>query len=117
MSGTGSSRAHRIVLFRCLGVPELGLALAGGFPVLRQQADHRLTAAVGLLQRLLPALPGPNTGVRVQIQEDLLGQTRLLLDQPRLDRHRLAAIPAGMAQEHPRHASPPVGAGAHLSQP
>ena len=44
-------------LVQRLGVAELGLALGGGFPVLRQQADHRLTAGVGLLQRLLPALP------------------------------------------------------------
>ena len=94
-------------LVQTLGVAVLGLALVGGFPVLRQQADHRLAAGVGLLQRLLPPLAGPDTGVRVQIQEDLLGQTRLLLDQPRLDRHRLAAIPAGMAQKHPRHNSPP----------
>jgi hypothetical protein len=28
---------------------------------------------------------------------------RLLLDQPRLDHHRTAAIPAGMTQKHPRH--------------
>ena len=103
VSGTGSSRAHHDRLVQRLGVPELGLALGGGFPVRRQQADHRLTAGVGLLQRLLPAFPRPDTGVRVQIQKDLLGQTRLLLDQPRLDRHRLAAIPAGMTQKHPRH--------------
>ena len=47
----------------------------------------------------------------VQIQKDLLGQARFLFDQPLLDRHRLATIPAGMAQEHPRHASPPIGTG------
>ena len=94
-------------LVQVFGVAELGLALTGGFPVLRQQADHRLAAGVGLVQRLLPPLAGPDAGVRVQIQEDLLGQTRLLLDQPRLDRHRLAAVPAGMTQKHPRHNSPP----------
>ena len=111
VSGTGSSRATQDRLVQRLGVAELGLALVGGFPVLGQQADHRLAAGVGLLQRLLPAFPGPDAGVRVQIQEDLLGQTRLLLDQPRLDRHRLAAIPAGMTQKHPRHDSPPIGTG------
>ena len=75
--------------------------------MLRQQADHHLTAGVGLLQRLLPACPRPNAGVRVQIQVDFVGQARLLLDQPRLDRDRLTAIPAGMTQKHPRHNSPP----------
>ena len=75
--------------------------------MLRQQADHRLAASIGLLQRLLPPLPRPDPGVRVQIQVDLIDQTRFLLDQPLLDRHRLAAVPAGMTQEHPRHASPP----------
>jgi hypothetical protein len=74
--------------------------------MLGQQADHRLATCVGLLQRLPPPLAGPDAGVRVQIQEDLLGQPRLLLDQLRLDRHRLAAIPAGMTQKEPRHASP-----------
>ena len=107
VSGTGSSRAHHDRLVQRLGIPELGLAFRGGFPVRRQQADHRLTAGVGLLQRLLPACPGSDTGVRVQIQIDLLGQPRLLLDQPRLDRDRLTAIPAGMTQKHPRHHSPP----------
>ncbi len=86
VSGTGSSRAHHDRLVQRLGIPELGLAFRGGFPMRRQQADHRLTAGVGLLQRLLPAFPGPDAGVRVQIQVDLLGQPRLLLDQPRLDR-------------------------------
>ena len=31
------------------------------------------------------------------------GQTRLLLDQPLLQRYRLAAIAAGMTQKHPCH--------------
>jgi hypothetical protein len=42
------------------------------------------------LQHLLPPLPGPNAGVRVQIQKDLLGLPRLLLDEP-----LLTAMPAG----------------------
>ena len=37
--------------------------------MLGQQADHRLAAGVGLLQRLLPPLSGPDPGVRVQIQK------------------------------------------------
>ena len=49
-------------LVQVLGVAELGLALARGFPVLRQQADHRLAASIGLLQRLLP--PSPQAGSR-----------------------------------------------------
>ena len=107
VSGTGSSRATSDRLVQRLGIPELGLAFRGGFPLRRQQADHHLTAGVGLLQRLLPPCPRPDAGVRVQVQIDLLGQPRLLLDQPRLDRDRLAAIPAGMTQKHPRHNSPP----------
>ena len=31
---------------------------------------------------------------------------RLLLDQPRLDRHRVAVVAAGMTQKDPRHHSP-----------
>ena len=77
----------------------------------RQQADHRLAAGIGLVQSFLPALPGPNAGVRVHIQEDFVGQPRLLLDQPRLDRDGLAAIAAGMTQKHPRHNSPPIRTG------
>ena len=94
-------------LVEALGVAVLRRALMRAVPMLRQQADHRLAAGVGLVQRLLPPLAGPNAGVRVQIKEDFLGQARLLPDQPLLDRHRLTAIPAGMTQEHPRHNSPP----------
>ena len=96
------SPAHYGLVQR-LGVAVFGLAFMGGLPMLRQQADHHLAAAAGLLQRLFPPLPGPDPGVQVQIQEDLLGQTRLLLDQPRLDRGRRPAVPAGMTQEHPGH--------------
>ena len=39
-------------LAQVLGVAVLGLALVRGFPVLGQQTDHRLTAGIGLLQRL-----------------------------------------------------------------
>ena len=53
--------------------------------------------------------------MRVQIQVDLIDQTRFLLDQPLLDRHRLTAVPAGMTQKHPRHASPPIGTGIRSS--
>ncbi len=66
--------------------------------MLRQQADHRLAAAVGLLQRLPPPLPGPDTGMRVQVKKYLVGQSRFVLDQPRLDRHRLATGEAGAAE-------------------
>ena len=107
MSGTGSSRRAQDGLVEVLGVAELGLALAGGLPVLRQQANHRLTTVISLLQLLPPPLAGPDAGVRVQIQEDFLGQTGLVLDQPRLDRNGLATIAAGMAHKHPRHHSPP----------
>ena len=94
-------------LVQVLRVAELRRALVRAVPMLRQQANHRLAAGIGLLQRLPPALPGPDTGVRVQIQENLLGQARLPLDQPLLHRDRLAAVPAGMTQENPRHHSPP----------
>ena len=54
-----STSRHRYwVVYSCEAAPSLG----------RQQADHRLTAGVRLLQRLLPALPRPDPGVRVQIQ-------------------------------------------------
>jgi hypothetical protein len=95
-----------------LGVAIFGLTLRRAFPMLRQQADHRLAAGVGPVQRLLPPLSGPNPGVRVQVQKNLLGQPRLLLGQPRLDRDRLTAIPAGMTQKHPRHHSPLLEAAA-----
>jgi hypothetical protein len=52
-------------LAQVLGIAELGMALVGGLPVLGQQADHRLAAGVGLLQRLPPPLPGPDSGVRI----------------------------------------------------
>ena len=64
--------------------------------MLGQQADHRLTTVISLLQLLAPPLAGPDAGVRVQVQKNFLGQTGLVLDQPRLDRDRLATIPAGM---------------------
>ena len=92
-----------------LGVAELDQAFRRVQPVLRQQADHRLATRTSLIQRPLPALPRPDTSVRVHIQIDLVDQTRLVLDQPLLDRHRLAAVKPRMTQEHPRHASPPNG--------
>jgi hypothetical protein len=106
VSGHRPQPGNQDGLVEVLGIPEFGLALGGGFPVLGQQADHRLAAGVGLLQRLPPAFTGPDAGVRVQIQKDLIDQTRLLLNQPLLDRHRLRAVRAGMTQEQPRHASP-----------
>ena len=56
-------------LVQRLGIAELSLALGGGFPMLGQQANHRLAAGIGLLQRLLPPFPGPDAGVGVQVQE------------------------------------------------
>ena len=106
VSPNGSSRATRMVLFS-FSAYRNSVSHSGEFASAWTAGNHRLTTSVGLLQRLLPPFPRPDTGVRVQIQIDLLGQTRFLLDQPLLDRHRLAAVPAGMAQEHPRHASPP----------
>src|SRR6476660_6188376 len=40
-----------------LGVAELNFALTRVEPVLREQADHRLAASTGLIERLLPPLP------------------------------------------------------------
>jgi len=54
VSGNGSNRAHHRLVQR-LGVPELDLALVRVQPVLGRQANHRLTAGIGLLQGLLPA--------------------------------------------------------------
>ena len=51
-------------LVQRLGIAELHLALVRGQPVLGQQADHRLTAGIGPLQRQLPPLAGPDNGVR-----------------------------------------------------
>ena len=79
-----------------LDVAELDVAFRRVQPVLGQQADHRLTASTGLIQRLLPPLPRTDPRVRIEIQIDLIDQTRFLLDQPLLHRHRLAAVPAGM---------------------
>jgi hypothetical protein len=95
-------------LMQILGVAELDQAFRRLQPVLRQQADHRLATRTSLIQRPLPPLARPDTSVRVHIQIDLVDQTRLVLDQPLLDRHRLAAVKPRMTQEHPRHASPPT---------
>src|SRR6478672_7479796 len=94
-------------LMQILRVAELNFALTRVQPVRRQQTDHRLAASTGPIERLLPPLPRPDPGVRVQIKVDFIEQTRFLFGQPVLDRHRLTAIPAGMAQEHTRHAPPP----------
>jgi hypothetical protein len=56
-----------------------------------------------------PRVLGANATLTASLGEavDFVGQARLLLDQPRLDRDRLAAIPTGMTQKDPRHSSRP----------
>ncbi len=81
-AGQRASRAPKIRLVQVLREPELGLALRRGLPVRRQQADHRLTAGARLPQRLLPPLPRPNPDVSMRVEEDFVGQRRILLNQP-----------------------------------
>ena len=89
-------------LVQHLGVPVFGLAFVGGLPVFD---SRQITASQRVLACCSACSSVPRAGSRcaVQIQKDLLGQTWLLLDQPRLDRHRLPAVPAGMTQENPGH--------------
>ena len=54
---------------------------------------------------------GKELGRRACPRGHRLAADLILFGQPLLDRHRLTAIPAGMAQEHPRHAPPPIGTG------
>ena len=103
--GKRSSRANRMVLFNVSAYRNS----AWHSREASQCFDSKqITASQRLLAAAMPASSAPRAEYRcgVQIQEDLLGQTRLVLDQPRLNRRRLAAIPAGMAQEHPRHLAP-----------
>ena len=107
VSGTGSSRAHTIVLFN---VSAYRNSVWHSWEASQCFDSRQITAsqrALACCSACFQRAPGrmPVCGSRSKI--DLLGQTRLLLDQPRLDRDRLTAIPAGMTQKHPRHNSPP----------
>ena len=102
VSGSGSSRAHRMVLFRRLGRPELGLAFGEASQVL---TAGRSPPRSGCWPAAAPASTAPRRMpvCAVQIQKDLLGQTRLLFHQPSLQCHSLRIVEARMAQEDTRH--------------
>ena len=116
-----------MALCRFLGVAEL----TSHSREFSQCFDNRqITAsqrALALLSASFHLSPGriPVCGSRVKV--DLIDQTRLVLDQPPLHRHRRTAVPAGMTQEHPRHNPhqhrhpkrnrPHIGPGVPLARP
>ena len=83
--------------------PILGQALRRGFPVGRQQTDDRLAARIGADELVFPLHPGLETGAGIGVQKDLIGQRRILRDQPPPQRLRLAIVLAGMTHKDPRH--------------
>ena len=97
--------------------------MAVDLDVLHCHADHRgarWAQAQPFVQHLGGVLePRKVLGCQsaIEIQEDLLGQARLLLNQPRLDCYRLAVVPARMAQKDPRHAITPSHPGGWSSVP
>src|SRR5690606_5236967 len=70
------------LLVQVLREAVLRLALGGPFPVRREQTDDGFAPGARLAQRVLPSHARLNPGVRVQVQEDLVGQRWLLTDQP-----------------------------------
>ena len=94
------------LLAQAFGGAVLGLALVRGFPASGQQTDHRFTAGVALKQLALPPRPRLQPRLRVDVEENLIGQLRSLLSQPPLQRHRRPVIAAGMTQKNPRHPTP-----------
>jgi hypothetical protein len=60
--------------------PVLGQALGRGFPVVRQQADHGLAARIRADEFIFPLHAQFEAGVSIGVQEDLIGQRRILGD-------------------------------------
>ena len=75
-------------------------------PVLRQQADHRFAATIGRLQCLPPLDTGRDTGVGVDVEEDIGRQRLVLLGQPLFECDGFSGVHVGMAQEYARHLRP-----------
>ena len=75
--------------------------------MLGQQANHRLAAGIGLLQRLLPPFPGPDAGVGVQVQEISSASPGSCSISHALTATACAVVPARMTQKHPQCSSPP----------
>jgi hypothetical protein len=89
-AGSAETRPHAAVL------PPAPLA---GLPLRREQAHHSLTACGGAVERLAPPLTDVDARARIQVEEDLIRQPRVLLAKPLLKRLRLPVIGAGVAEE------------------
>ena len=64
-----------------------------------EQTHHALTAGGGVVERFAPPLADMDAGARVEVEEDLVGQTWILFAEPLLERLGLAIIRAGVAEE------------------
>jgi hypothetical protein len=87
--------------------PELGPAFARALPLRGQQADDGFAPLVGLPQSPFPALSRCNARIAIEIKEDLLSESRLLFDEPTLQRDGLRRVPTGVTQEDARHRTAP----------
>lgn len=103
-SGRGIDAGDEDSLVERLGMAELGDALRGVFPCRRDQTDHGLAAVDGTDQFGLPPGAGRNASARVDVEEDVTSQARLLFDQPLHHSARRPGVAAGVADKHLVHA-------------
>jgi hypothetical protein len=52
-----------------------------------------------VVERFAPPLTDVDTGAEIVVEEDLVGQTRILFAQPLFERNRFAIVGAGVTQE------------------
>jgi hypothetical protein len=75
---------------------ELGQAPPGVQPRRRKEAQHRLAAVGRRFDRLLPALAGHDTAIRVDLDENVV---ETLFPQPVAQSDRRGVVRGGMADE------------------
>ena len=75
---------------------------------LRQQAHHALAPRGGLVERIAPPLPDVDARPRVDVEEDLVRQPRVLPAEPLLERDRFAVVDAGVAEEYSGYRDHPL---------